>query len=282
MHNNSAYLNSNMVELVDTEQPLLVTDCSTCYLKHQPLKHTCRPNGCSDYQILYISSGKIHFLFDGIKQIVPAGSIVLFRPSDSQLYKYFGEEQPKVFCIHFTGFDVERYLREYDLWDNRVIRATASYNWEHLFRRMIHEFQLREDVYSELLVTYLKELLLLLHRQVLKSKPKSQDPPPEIKQAIHYFDENYASDIHIYEYAKEHYISNSRFTQCFKQYTGLSPTHYLLSLRIQNAQSLLENSTYNISEIAFMVGFRDPLYFSRVFKKQVGVSPKHYRSQIMD
>lgn len=147
---------------------------------------------------------------------------------------------------------------------------------------MIQELQLRKDLYPELLVNYLKELILLLHRQVLESNLTSKKSNPTIEQAIRFFNENYAADIQMNEYAKEHHLSISWFTRCFKQYTGLPPTQYLLSLRIQNAQSLLENSTYNISEIASMVGFHDPLYFSRLFKKQVGVSPEHYRSQIMN
>jgi len=289
MYINSAYLNSVPGErinteqaLVNTEQPLLVTACGTYRLKHQPLLYTYRPNGRSDYQILYVASGKTHFFFDGVQQIIPAGNIVVFRPDEPQLYKYFGEDQPEVYWVHFTGFEAEKYLRDYNLWDTRVISVTPSSNWKRLFRHMIQELQLRKDLYPELLVNYLKELILLLHRQVLESNLTSKKSNPTIEQAIRFFNENYAADIQMNEYAKEHHLSISWFTRCFKQYTGLPPTQYLLSLRIQNAQSLLENSTYNISEIASMVGFHDPLYFSRLFKKQVGVSPEHYRSQIMN
>ena len=282
MYINSAYLNNNMDELVDTEQPLLVTACGTYRLKHQPLMHTYRKNGRSDYQIVYIASGKTHFFFDGVKQVIPAGNVVLFRPGEPQIYKYYGDDQPEVFWVHFTGFEIESCLREYNLWDKRVISVTPSSNWKHLFRHMIQELQLCKAIYPELLVAYLKELLLLLHRQVLESNLTNKKSNPAIEQAIRFFNENYASDIHMNEYAEEHHLSISWFTRCFKQYTGLPPTQYLLSLRIQNAQSLLENSTYNISEIASMVGFHDPLYFSRLFKKQLGVSPEHYRSKIMN
>lgn len=282
MYMNTAYLNNDMDEFVNTERPLLVTSCGTYRLKHQPLLHTYRKKGRSDYQILYIASGRTHFSFDGVKQIIPAGNIVLFRPGEPQIYKYFGDDQPEVFWVHFTGFEVESYLREYNLWDKRVIHVTPSPDWKHLFLHMIQELQLRKDIYPDLLVTYLKELLLLLHRQVLESNLKSKKSNPEIERAIRFFNENYASDILMNEYAKEHHLSISWFTRCFKQYTGLPPTQYLLSLRIQNAQSLLENSTYNISEIASAVGFHDPLYFSRLFKKQIGVSPEHYRNQIVN
>ena len=52
---------------------------------------------------------------------------------------------------------------------------------------------------------------------------------------------------------------------------------YILSLRMANAQSLLESTEYNISEIAEAVGYDNPLYFSRLFHKHIGVSPTAYR-----
>lgn len=58
------------------------------------------------------------------------------------------------------------------------------------------------------------------------------------------------------------------------------PAQYILSLRISNAQSLLENTSYNVTEISNIVGYENPLYFSRVFKKQCGMSPSEFRRQL--
>lgn len=282
MYINSAYLNNNNNAIVDTEQPLLVTACGNYRLIQQPLFQTYRANGRSDYQILYIASGKAHFRFDKTDQTVSAGNIVLFRPGEPQKYKYFGPDHPEVFWVHFTGSEVEHYFKQYNLWDKHVIQVTPSSDWKSIFLHMIQELQLRKERYSDLLVTYLNELLLLLHRQVVEHNLKNQKINPAIEQAIRFFNEHYADEIQMNEYASEHHLSVSWFTRCFKHHTGQPPTQYLLSLRIQNAKSLLENSTYNISEIASAVGFHDPLYFSRLFKKQVGISPEHYRNQMFN
>lgn len=58
---------------------------------------------------------------------------------------------------------------------------------------------------------------------------------------------------------------------------GMSPAQYVLSLRMVNAQSLLEHTNYNVKEISEIVGYDNPLYFSRVFKKEIGQSPAQYR-----
>ena len=63
----------------------------------------------------------------------------------------------------------------------------------------------------------------------------------------------------------------------FKQYVGLSPARYIQSLRIVNAQRLLERTKYSIGEVSEIVGYDNPLYFSRVFKKETGLSPAQYR-----
>ena len=100
--------------------------------------------------------------------------------------------------------------------------------------------------------------------------------------AVRYFHENYNKPISIENYAAEHHMSVSWFIRNFKDYTNSTPTQYLLALRIQNAQTLLESTSYNVTEIAEIVGYDNPLYFSRIFKKQNGMSPSDFRKQLAE
>lgn len=68
-------------------------------------------------------------------------------------------------------------------------------------------------------------------------------------------------------------MSTAWFIRSFKQYVGLSPARYIQSLRIVNAQRLLERTKYSIGEVSEIVGYDNPLYFSRVFK-ETGLSPR--------
>lgn len=79
-------------------------------------------------------------------------------------------------------------------------------------------------------------------------------------------------------YAEACGISETGFYQHFKAWARISPTEYRTKMRISVARSLLRNSSYRVSEIASQIGFDDPYYFSRIFKKSVGMSPRAYRN----
>ena len=102
----------------------------------------------------------------------------------------------------------------------------------------------------------------------------------DMAEAVEYFRANYNKPVSIEEYASSHNISVSWFIQNFKQYTNTTPAQYVQFLRTTNAKSLLETTSYNISEISNLVGYENPLYFSRFFKKQFGVSPSQFRKQL--
>ena len=117
-----------------------------------------------------------------------------------------------------------------------------------------------------------------------ESKPRHKNTYliDEMDHSVTYFHNNYNKPISIEEHAHRHGMSVSWFIRNFKEYTGTTPAQYILSLRISNAQSLLESTSYNVTEIANIVGYDNPLYFSRLFKKQCGVSPSEFRRQLKE
>jgi two-component system, response regulator YesN len=74
-------------------------------------------------------------------------------------------------------------------------------------------------------------------------------------------------------------MSRSALHYKLKKYTGLSTARYLSRFRVEKASQFLIESTDPVKVIAYQVGFRDPNYFSRVFKLETGYSPRDYRNQ---
>ena len=75
------------------------------------------------------------------------------------------------------------------------------------------------------------------------------------------------------------HLSHSYLCALFKKEMGMSMQQYLLTVRLNNASRLLIESDLPINEIAYSCGFNDALYFSAIFKKKGGLSPKDYRKK---
>jgi AraC-like DNA-binding protein len=97
--------------------------------------------------------------------------------------------------------------------------------------------------------------------------------------AVQHIQCNYMQDITTNSLAKLAFVSETHLTHTFSSRMGTSPMKYLQMIRIENAKRLLSTSDKTISEIASLVGFNDPLYFSRVFRLIIGHSPKIFRNQ---
>ncbi|MBQ8199991.1 MAG: AraC family transcriptional regulator [Lachnospiraceae bacterium] len=282
MYTNNAYLNNSTLDIKDKSKPLIVTSCGTYHLYTRPKLPTWRPRGRRDFQLLYIASGKAHFHFDGKEQIVTAGHMVLYRPKEPQKYEYYGEDQTEVYWVHFTGGNVTNILRSYGITDNKkVFYCGSGLDYKNLFRSMINELQMCKENYAEMLEMYLRQIFIMLKRYFTDSlKTDNTHVIEEIDKATIYFNEHYSEEISIEEYAQNNHFSVSWFIRNFKHCTGSTPMQYILSKRIYNAEILLHDSTYNVTEIAEIVGYENPLYFSRIFKKVKGLSPSEYRKNI--
>lgn len=284
MYINNAYLNNSTIDRKDKSKPLIITMCGTYKLYTRPKLPTWRPRGRVDFQLLYIAAGKGHFHFgnDDEETIVHAGHMVLYRPKEPQKYEYYAEDQTEVYWVHFTGSNVTNLLRSYGLTnDKKVFNCGLSSEYKNLFRAMIDELQMCRDSYPEMLEMYLRQIFIKLQRH-FNSFDKFDNPhiTEEIDRAVSYFNEHYSEPININAYAEENHISTSWFIRNFRLYIGSTPMQYILSKRIYNAEALLLNTQYNITEIAQIVGYDNPLYFSRIFKKLKGTSPSEYRKTV--
>ena len=280
MYINAGYLNNSRTDFKDNSTPLVVGSCGTYRLKTRPKLPTYWQKGRRDYQILYVANGKTHFWFDGREEIVSTGHMVLYKPEEIQKYVYYLEDNPEVFWIHFTGSDVKNILAYHGIsLDEHVFYCGVLPDYKALFRKIIQELQLCRYGYEDYIASLFNDILLLVDRQQHEQKKATGNVQEQIERAAAYFNENYNTKISIDDYAESLHISTNGFIHNFKQYAGMSPAQYILSLRMVNAQSLLERTTYNIKEISEIVGYENPLYFSRVFKKEIGKSPAQYRKE---
>lgn len=278
---NAGYLNQSRIPFKDTVKPLVVASCGTYRLTAEDkMLPTARPKGRVDYQLLYVAAGVAHFVIDGKDEAVSAGTLVLYCPKETQKYYYLGQDTPEVYWVHFSGYDVKTILRYYHIDSKQhFFRVGTSPTYKRIFHQMILELQLCRPLYEEMLANYLNEVFMLMSRQLAEQSLHISNSYNEIELAVAYFNENYHERIIIEDYAASRNMSKGWFIRSFKARMNMTPVQYLLSIRLANAQTLLEQTDYSISKIAAMVGYDNPLYFTRRFSIAYGMSPSDYRKK---
>lgn len=101
-----------------------------------------------------------------------------------------------------------------------------------------------------------------------------------VKEAVAYINENYFEELTLSGLSEKYAVESSYFSKLFKQETGENLMLYIASRRMEKAKELMHREDINIAEVAFMVGYDDYTYFSKVFKKHTGVSPREYRNRL--
>ncbi|MBQ7581069.1 MAG: helix-turn-helix transcriptional regulator [Clostridia bacterium] len=111
-------------------------------------------------------------------------------------------------------------------------------------------------------------------------KPRGKQRNNPVYRAIDLIEKNYSSVLTVSDLAKAACTSESNLYAIFKKNFGISPIAYLNRYRLSAAGDMLTETDLSISSIAAKTGFNDPLYFSKMFKKTFGSSPRNYRNML--
>ena len=104
-------------------------------------------------------------------------------------------------------------------------------------------------------------------------------PGFKLRQISNWMAEHMAEDFSLDQLAARAGVSKFYFTRLFKNAMGVSPSRYLLTLRMDEARRLLRETKRSVVEIALDVGFANPSHFARFFRRETGLSPSDYRQQ---
>lgn len=157
--------------------------------------------------------------------------------------------------------------------ENRLIKIVNNVRIMRAVQRIVNELNSKNKYYQYLVVMYYAELLILIYRHMDEVYlPICTNE--SLKKAISYIRLHYQSDVTITDVAGQTGIGERYLRKLFAQYLNLSPLDYLNQIRINKSIELLRNTELSVKEICFTCGFKSPQYFSRVFKQQMGISPR--------
>lgn len=99
-----------------------------------------------------------------------------------------------------------------------------------------------------------------------------------VNEVVSYIQNSYNKNITLKTLAEYSGKKPEQLSYLFHQYMGIRPIDYLIKYRLEQAIELLKEGDYSVQEVAALVGYSDPLYFSRIFKKHVGYTPSQVRN----
>ena len=225
----------------------------------------------------YIVSGKFFFKSGNEMICAEAGDVVFLPQGEDNTLLYL----PEYGTCEKYGFipDGRLYgsLRELlGLRDFRCLSFGGNEKIHTLFDRLWQKtVSLGGSATEEELSGVIFEFL-----SIAAQNPALHAEPPLLKEIRRYLEDNLDRKIRLPQLAAKFGLSSVQLLALFRKHLNLTPNRYLIQRRMARAAVLLGNSELRINEIAFAVGYTDPLYFSGEFRRCHKVSPRQYRSAL--
>ncbi len=187
----------------------------------------------------------------------------------NQFFDWMEDNYPD--CI----MDIKLKSLEFVLWAEHLVYEGGGF---------VYHFQSRKDYLPKLMgflclqevrSWFISKMADAVRRAFEKKEGKNENAV--ISRAKMYINSNYKKDISLDDVSREINISPYYFSKVFKDETGENFVEYLTSIRVNEAKKLLSDCSMSMKEIGVMVGYSDPNYFSRIFKKTVGITPTEFR-----
>ncbi|MDV4150734.1 AraC family transcriptional regulator [Clostridium sp. AL.422] len=240
-------------------------------------------------ELSFIISGSVDYLIEGEKYTLKKGQVLISNPGVYHKELFDSNTRCRELHIGLTNLNLfSNSKKDYIDFNNNHILTFNKYK-DYILKTCLEIFDEQKNSNQTspfMLKSLVMKLLVLIHREINEEPRdldshefafKSREKKELVEGITKYLNENYVQDISLYTLSKNMYLSPVYISKIFKEIMGDSPINYLIQIRLSKAKELLENSKLSIKSIAEMVGYSDPYYFSKLYKKYYGISPNKTR-----
>jgi AraC family transcriptional regulator of arabinose operon len=241
-----------------------------------------RVAGVGQDHLMMCIKGHGYAVINGQEAHLKAGELLIIPRNTRHTYWAANDDPWSIYWVHFLGTDAGYYIDRIPRTGQPVpIDAAAQAEAERLFRycldALYEGYGLPTLIYAAQSVQHILSLLLY-RNQALPMEQRKKHRRSSLDAIVEFMQINLREPLRLEDFASEAGMSVSHFSELFRVQTGRSPMAYFIDIRIRHACRLLDLSRQPVKSVAIECGYRDPYYFSRVFKKVMGSSPDNYRS----
>ncbi len=264
-----------------------------CDLDHEEIEHNLMPHLHDFYSIFWIESGEAIHATDYVEYSLKADTI-LFVPPGLKHRMYIDESVGGTYILFnedFIEYNRKNYtpLKEYRLFNNPDFKSLITVFPEKreklrnittlIFDEIRNSDDYSQDIVLNLLHLFLLESRRIFDQQYQTAKQEDTDTTPDttIIKFKELIEENYATQKNVSSYAEMLHINPSCLNELSKRTTGITAGELIRNRVIEETKKLLYSSGKSGKEIAFELGFEDPAYFSRFFRKYTGSTLNEFR-----
>lgn len=238
-----------------------------------------RMEGIAESVLIFCTAGRGWFEVEGKRGVIEAGQVLLIPQNLPHEYGADTQDPWSIYWMHYCGNTSAAYNSR--LCENGYIllaKPAEAVRMKGLFDESLGILAEGQTLNNLLLVSHVLRhifgILLSLEKVAPHpSRPAGLDLTPALEHMQGHLDRKLGVD----ELAETVHLSPSRFSVVFRQRTGVTPVDYHIRLRMQVACHWLDATMLPVKEIAERCGYEDAYYFSRAFKRVIGLSPLAYR-----
>ncbi len=240
-----------------------------------------RKSGCDQFILIYCIDGKGWFSLEGKRSVISANQFFIVPKGMAHAYGSDENHPWSIYWLHFSG-ELAIYFAENAAKASSIVPSNLSRIEDRilLFEEMIQNLEMgygQDNIrYANICLWHFLASFKYISQYRQIRKVREYDV---VENAIYFMKENLKDKITLDMLATHTRLSPSHFSMKFRKKTSRSPMDYLMHLRIQKACQYLDATKLRINEVAMRIGFEDPYYFSRAFKKIMKTSPVHYRKK---
>lgn len=260
-------------------QDLYVTDIG--FYSHARLHHRERSRGADEHILIYVANGRGEVGVATDRYTLTNNDYIIIPKNRSHYYSTQEKDAWTIYWLHFGGSKADclstHFGKKHTLPDHHTPQEDFRiYLFRDLMNALSMGYAKTQLEYVSLGAHHLIGSFLYPDQFMHHQHAKDRDV---ISKSISLMKTHVGDQLSLKELANHAGLSVAHYSKLFTQKTGFSPIDHFIHLKIQHACQLLDVSQLYVKEVAHRVGYQDPYYFSRIFKRVMQCSPLEYRKR---